>query len=248
MGRDWECHLYYPHQPLTAALAGNLLTALSRLQLAPHLTADAARGYPTMAAIVSGATGVRFTTSDTDTEVLLRAKPPPLGSGYGVIALRAAAFAEPGADVFLSFGRVDPAIGLDSLSLTVDGAIFAGPDGTTNPAAFAAVFTWFAVLAEQLAATYGWGDWEDVWFSVALPSRTQAAKGEVQTLFRLNCFGPTLVEQIGRSRFASLPARVEELAHGAIVVGAGLAYQDRTTEQRATAAAALGLRPAGGWT
>ncbi len=245
MGRDWESQLYFPHVTLTPALLEAVLRRLYAAGLAPvAVTAEGDR-YPAMAAIAM-ADG-RVIVNAPDVETLLRTKAPPLGPGYGVISLSCA---EPwtvagGIGAFLSFPRPDATTNLDAVLLTTAGEAFRDEAGRTVPEAFARCTDWFAALAEELEAIYGWGDWEDISYAVAPPTRPQALAGQSRHLFRLNCFGPALVERLGRDRLEQAGARW--LAHGAAVISAGMVYAESGTAERRAIAQMLGLRPAAGF-
>ncbi len=245
MGRDWESQLYFPHVELTGVRLTALLMRLRAGGLAPTAATRDGTRFPAMSAI-STADG-RITIAEVDIETLLRTKAPPLGPGYGVITLRCdEPWAGPaGVEAFLSFPRPDPVSGLDAVLLTISGEAFHDALGRTAPAAFERSRDWFALLSEELGAIYGWGDWEDISYAVAPPTRPQALAGQVTHLFRLNCFGPALVERLGAGPLSIAGARW--LCTGAAIVSAGMVYAERGTEERHAVATALGLRPAAGF-
>lgn len=244
MGRDWESQFYFPQIELTGTVLATLLNRLLDAGLRLEPNRPGADQFPAMEAITEQ--DHRVAVAPVDVERLLRTKPPPLGPGYGVIALRCR---EPwtgpeGVAAFLSFGRFDLTTGLDSLLFVIDDGAFYDRRHRSVPEAFDRCFQWFALLAGHLEATYAWGDWEDIWIAVAPPTRTQAAAGKVGHLFRLNCFGPALVARFGAERLRTTPARLAWPEHGAAVVGVGLTYAGGTGEERAAAANHLGLQPA----
>ncbi len=241
MGRDWESNLYFPHIELGAARLTALLETLARdgLTLAP--TTESGDRFPAMEHIHLH--DGRPEIAAVDVEDLLRTRRPPLGAGYGVIALHCR---EPwagadGAAAFVSFGRPDAATGLDSLMLTVDGAAMRY-SGQGSGAAFERCIDWFTSLATHLSAAYGWGDWEDLSFGVALPTRAQVVAGQVPFLFRLNLFGPALVRHLDIDSARATAARALTLPYGGIVITAGLDSGPVATAERRMVARALGLQ------
>lgn len=207
MSQDWEQHLYFPHQPLTAARLESVFTRLAITGL--HLDHTAA-GYPVLA--LAGPDGrVRLDTAAL--EDLLRNRRPPVGPGYGVLPLRFHGEG-PGEDcpAYLTFGRTDPASGLDSVTLVVDGAAARGGH-EHGPAA---ALDWLTALAEPLAAVYGWADWETATFLVAAPMRRDVLGGEVRRLFRVNLFGPALLAGGDAERLEAAATHARRLSSGAL--------------------------------
>jgi hypothetical protein len=197
VGRDWESHVYFEHRPLTPALVEDVLRRLAGAGL--RLGAPAGEDFPALRGFRLDGSGP--VVIDAEIDELLRSRPPPVGSGYGVLPLLVQ---RPGLSgegfASLTFARPDPATGLDGATLVVDGALFRSDEETALEAAFA----WFGVLCESLDAAYGWADWETASFLVAAPSRREVRAGSLPRLMRFNA--------LGRGLFASLPAGAIERA------------------------------------
>jgi hypothetical protein len=117
------------------------------------------------------------------------------------------------------------------------------PDDPVAPG-WAALLRSYGALCDVLRVAYGYGDWEETFLQSAIPpSRADVLAGKVDILFRLNCFGPKLLDRMDRMHVLATPAQVVvRLPYGGVLVGAKLEYAGEDTALFNRTAAHLGLR------
>ncbi len=194
----------------------------------------------------AGERGVSLRTQDM--ESLLRARTGAVPSGYGFIPLlgRVPGLAQPatGTMQFSIHSQSHPA--LDGLHLRFDDAplrLEASGHDDIGPG-WRAMLTWYGVICDSLRVAYGYGDWEDLFLQTVIPpSRRDVTEGRVDLLYRINCFGPSLVEKFGRAHLMTSPAEaVIGLRYGGVLIGGKLRYLDADEERFKEAATHLQMR------
>ncbi len=194
----------------------------------------------------AGERGVSLVTQDM--EGLLRARTGALPSGYGFIPLlgRVPGLKQP-AIATMQFSVHSPGQpALDGLHLRFDDAplrLEPSGDDEIGPG-WRAMLTWYGVICDSLRVAYGYGDWEDLFLQTVIPpSRRDVTESRVDLLYRINCFGPALVEKFGRAHLMTSPAEaVVGLRYGGVLIGGKLRYLEANEDRFAEAAAHLQLR------
>jgi hypothetical protein len=245
MGRDFEVSSYFPH----VALSDRLLRTLFRDLAGAGLRAGTrdADPYPVLDYLQPTRDGAAV--RGIDPEELLRARTGALPRGYGVIPLlgEVPGLRDPVTATLRFERRSSRWPELDGVHFRVDDAGLRLPrlrsDDTVAPG-WAALLRWYGALCEVLRVAYGYGDWEDLFLQNAIPpSRADVLAGRVDLLFRLNCFGPALLDRFGRVHVLTTPAQaVVRLRYGGVLVGAGLEYESTGGDQFRRTASHLGLR------
>jgi hypothetical protein len=245
LGRDLEITSYFPHQQLTARLIRRLFRDLAQRGL--RVGARDREHYPVLEEMYSaGERGVSLSTQNV--EGLLRARTGALPSGYGFIPLlgKVAGLTAPavGTMQFTVHSPSHPE--LDGLHLRFDdAALRLEPTGEDDVGpGWRAVLTWYGIICESLRVAYGYGDWEDLFLQTVIPpSRQDVLDGRIDMLYRLNCFGPRLVERFGRSHLLATPAEaVVGLRYGGVLIGGKLSYAGSNEERFSEAGAHLQFR------
>lgn len=245
LGRDLEISSYFPHQSLTARLVRRLFRELAQRGL--RVGAPDPEHYPVLDGMYSaGERGVSLATRDV--EGLLRSRTGAVPGGYGFIPLLGKVPGLTGRAVgtmqFTVHAAAHPE--LDGLHLRFDDAplrLEPAGDDDVGPG-WRAVLTWYGIICESLRVAYGYGDWEDLFLQTAIPpSRRDVLDGRIDMLYRINCFGPRLVERFGRAHLRATPAEaVVGLRYGGVLIGGKLSYAGSDEERFSQAAEHLQFR------
>lgn len=194
----------------------------------------------------AGENGVSLVTQDV--EALLRSRSGALPSGYGFMPLlgRVRGMTRPAVATmqFSIHSRSQPE--LDGLHLRFDDAslrLEPNGDDEIGPG-WQAMLTWYSVICDSLSVAYGYGDWEDLFLQTVIPpSRRDVSERGVDLLFRINCFGPALVERFGRTHLLNSPAEaVIALRYGGVIIGGKLSYLEGNRPSFSETAAHLRMR------